>query len=1243
MANAEDRRDVQDLADDISVDGEADRHRHPNLAEMAPVLGDFSSRFRVLASIGAGGMGTVYSAFDERLGVTVALKTLNELNADQLYHLKSEFRALANVRHPNLVRLYELFVTDGGCFFTMELVQGTDLVTYARGEGSHDGSSMILAGAQLASAIHAVHLARRLHCDIKPSNVLVDRTGKVVLLDFGLSVPFRHDEDRTVATSQFAGTAGYMAPEQAYGAALDASADWYAFGATLFEAATGSLPFEPRHSLWRTTTRGSRRRIRDLVPAFPREMDEFVARLLDAEPTERPKGEEVVDFLAGANTAKALRVPNLSTRHFVGRSRELKLLEGALEAVRGGRMVTAYLHGASGIGKSELARRFVDSAMQSGCTVLRGKCHPLETVPYNALDGMIDELSQYLQHEQSKDFQASSFEHWLNAARMFPVLARANDSIGDAMRVSVDANDADIPTRGARSLRELFRSLATSRPLVVWLDDLQWADEDSSRVLRELVRGPDVPPFLLLVSYRAEGFHSSQVRPLHDELTLEASNVVDIGLHPLSPDDTMALVERIAGVQSSEGASSTTRLIEQAQGVPFFVQEVAWALASSADQEVTPPMGQERLLTRRVQSLDEARRRIVEVICVAGGPLEPEFVLRAAGLSAAARVSLYDLEDDHFVRSTQASTSPSVEIYHDCLRDSVLAMLDDRTRRQHHSAIAAAIVNGARTNYPRVVEHLDAAGDVEGVRRLAVAAARQAEAVFAFDSSARWYSRALELGGTGLDEMELRECLGAALAGAGRGPEAGRVFEDAAELAERTGQMPERSLRLRKEAAEQYLKSWQRGDATRALDAVVEPLGIRMPKSRGAAIAATLVNRAYIWWHGLEPKAPGARDTNAADRLGVLLLLMQVYAMTEHTYGFAFGSRLLREGLACDDADLLMNGLAAESCSWAALAGTTSQRTADGHLAAMDRVAVSQPSPYRIASLQQCRGVAGFFRGQFAHAVSELELAAAAWQRRSSGATVLSAANFAFRLASLSFLGRLQEQARLLDGALADAQARGDDYLIATCAAGNQTLGWLWTSRSQECLKWAERVLSLAPPGFSSQHFQYLLTSVNAALLHGRAMDAWHQVETSWAAVQSNHFLALSCIGEDLRQTRARAALAAATQNVGGTRDGLLRASLAEARQLDKSRLPSASAWASLIRAGVASMRGDRPRAIACLQHGIPQLVATDLALHALAARYVMAELQGATDQQADAERELLALGVVAPHAVSRALVPGVA
>ena len=345
----------------------------------------FPERFRIQERLGEGGMGVVYRAYDSELASDIAVKSLSRVSAHDLYHLKREFRALADIRHPNLIDLYELFAEGRTCFFTMELIVGTDLLAFMRrGSGGVDEERFRDAARQLALAVSAVHMAKRLHRDIKPSNVMVTQAGRLVLLDFGLAVALSGDGAKS-EWSSFAGTRGYMSPEQLRGeAVLTTAIDWYGFGAALFEAATGRLPYA--NPLRAFGNGDPVPHARQTAPDFPEDLDQLLADLLHPLAQRRPDGAEVLRRLgiglapatSGGRSSPVPVAPNA----FEGRLVEFESLRSALAEVRRGKTVVVHLHGPSGIGKSELARRFVGQAGQSGATVLRGKCHPQETVAW---------------------------------------------------------------------------------------------------------------------------------------------------------------------------------------------------------------------------------------------------------------------------------------------------------------------------------------------------------------------------------------------------------------------------------------------------------------------------------------------------------------------------------------------------------------------------------------------------------------------------------------------------------------------------------------------------------------------------------------------------------------------------------------------------------------------------------------------------------------------------------------------
>ena len=205
----------------------------------------WASRYDVLAHLGTGGMGSVYKAHDRVLDEAVALKLLKpELLRDPhlLELFKSEIRLARRVRHPNVCSIYEFGEAEQGPYISMELVAGSDLrhVLRERGGGLPARQAFELS-IQVAEGLQAVHDVGVVHRDLKSANLMLDTSGRIRLMDFGLA---KKESEHTLTTGQsIVGTPAYMSPEQAQGMKVDTRSDIYALGVVIFELFTGRLPF----------------------------------------------------------------------------------------------------------------------------------------------------------------------------------------------------------------------------------------------------------------------------------------------------------------------------------------------------------------------------------------------------------------------------------------------------------------------------------------------------------------------------------------------------------------------------------------------------------------------------------------------------------------------------------------------------------------------------------------------------------------------------------------------------------------------------------------------------------------------------------------------------------------------------------------------------------------------------------------------------------------------------------------
>ena len=210
--------------------------------------GDTLGRYELADDVGEGGMATVYRARDKELRREVAIKVLFPHLArrpDIVRRFHREARAAAGLEHPNILRIYDVggdVESDDPPFIVMELIRGSTLLGEIEQRGPMFAEVVACVGALLADALAAAHAAGIIHRDIKPANVLVAQDGRLLLADFGVA-RLETEDSLVTKTGALLGTPAYMSPEQASGDTATAKSDLYSLGATLYQLATGTLPY----------------------------------------------------------------------------------------------------------------------------------------------------------------------------------------------------------------------------------------------------------------------------------------------------------------------------------------------------------------------------------------------------------------------------------------------------------------------------------------------------------------------------------------------------------------------------------------------------------------------------------------------------------------------------------------------------------------------------------------------------------------------------------------------------------------------------------------------------------------------------------------------------------------------------------------------------------------------------------------------------------------------------------------
>ncbi len=249
-----------------------------------------AGRYEVIQTLGVGGMGAVYKAFDRQLTRVVALKTiLPELASSPtaLKRFKQEVLLAQQIVHKNVVRIFDIGEDGATKFITMDFIEGQDLKNLVRDRGKFDPKDAVAIVREVCSALEAAHAAGVVHRDLKPQNIMVDSSGHVLVMDFGIAQS-RQTKGATV-TGSLVGTPDYMSPEQARSEDCDARSDIFSLGIIFYEMLTGKIPWHADSMLETMFKRTKERAVppAEIDPSVPKAANDIIVKCLELEPAKR--------------------------------------------------------------------------------------------------------------------------------------------------------------------------------------------------------------------------------------------------------------------------------------------------------------------------------------------------------------------------------------------------------------------------------------------------------------------------------------------------------------------------------------------------------------------------------------------------------------------------------------------------------------------------------------------------------------------------------------------------------------------------------------------------------------------------------------------------------------------------------------------------------------------------------------------------------------------------------------------
>jgi tetratricopeptide (TPR) repeat protein len=730
--------------------------------------------------IGRGGMGEVYRATDLHTDDLVAVKALSSAavarDPEILERFVHEGQALRQLNHPNIVRMITAVEEAGQHYLVMEYMPGGSLADLLEKQKCLPTGQVMEIALDLADALTRAHRLGIIHRDLKPANVLLAEDGSPRLSDFGIA--HMAESPRLTQTGVLVGTVDYLSPEVCQGERSDERADIWAFGVMLFQLLTGRLPFEGK-TLTAKISAILTQPVPDvarLVPETPPALADLIGRMLEKEPERRiPSVRQVAieleSILKGRkpptplNAPAAISIPSFLGEEevvvsapgstFVTRQGELEQLDRFLNRALSGQGQVAFISGDPGQGKTTLAQEFAWRAQKKypDLVVADGNCNAYTGIgdPYLPFREIMALFSG--EGETRGVVQANRREQlrrlWLVSLLTAQALVESGPDLIDVFvggttliqhvkSVLAHSMEADwVPRleqlvehkRSATTVSDLkqaalfeqyvrvMRALAAQKPLLLLLDDLQWADSGSINLLFHLVRGIPNSRIMLLGAYRpaevslGRGGEQHPLLPVLNEFKSKFGSIeIDLrqaegqefvdAILDTEPNRLGSQFRQTLCHQTGGHALATVEMLRDLQENGGLIKDKGgcWVEGPNLNWD-SLPVRVEAMIAQRIERLDAQERRLLQVASVEGEVFTSEVAARVLSSNQREVVSLlsgdldrlHHLVRGHGARQVNGQRLSSYRFQHILFQRYLYNSLDPVERSQIHLDVAAAL------------------------------------------------------------------------------------------------------------------------------------------------------------------------------------------------------------------------------------------------------------------------------------------------------------------------------------------------------------------------------------------------------------------------------------------------------------------------------------------------------------------------------------------------------------------------
>ncbi|MBU1171000.1 MAG: diguanylate cyclase [Proteobacteria bacterium] len=655
------------------------------------------------------------------------LKTIYP-TASEIARFKQEFELIKHIDLDGVIKTFDMVSQDGRFALILEDFDGVSIKSLLESKKRFDLNSFLNISATLAETLGHLHMKGIVHRDIKPHNILSNlKTGEVKITDFGISAILTHENDEIYNPDFIIGTMAYMSPEQTgrMNRVVDYRTDLYSLGVTLYEILTGSRPFKSQDpmALIHSHIAVMPENPSCLDPGIPGLISDIIMRLLAKTPEERYQNgfgvmadiRECLRQVEEKNTIEPfeLGMHDISNKFIIpqklyGREKEIGALISSFEDAvnRGKGAALMIISGAPGIGKSAMVHEIHKPIVAQRGYFISGKFEQFRRdKPYSAIIQAFQSLVRQILTESEERIVTWKQE-------LLSVLGAAGKVITDVIPEVelIIGKQPELPGLGPEESRNRFNFVfekftavfsRKEHPVVLFLDDLQWADLASLHFMENILTSADISHFLFIVSYRDKEI--DEIHPIADFLGEDAWNNIGVGritLGPLNERDIRALVINFLRCTEEKGAGLANLLHQKTGGNPFFVNQFMlmlynekmirlegasgwqWDADKISRMQVTDNLVE--LMAGKIGKLSASAQEILKLCACIGNRFDLETLAFVCGLSI--DQTLQNLTEA--IQSGLVSQLDDIYIFHhDRVQEAAYSLVTDAEKSEIHYKI----------------------------------------------------------------------------------------------------------------------------------------------------------------------------------------------------------------------------------------------------------------------------------------------------------------------------------------------------------------------------------------------------------------------------------------------------------------------------------------------------------------------------------------------------------------------------